>query len=426
MKQFLLSILLFVGFATISTAQTGCGPNGRYIRKIFTVNTAPTTVTFGQNTDLGGTMKTLKMDIYRPDGDTETNRPVMMVAFGGSFIGGTRTGTDVVPIAKAWAARGYVAVSIDYRIIPFLQALTADSTVFAKEVVSAVADYKAAVRFLRMTAATGNPYGINPNLIFAGGVSAGSIAAMHAAYLRTVSDAPVFVRQFVVQQGGIHGNTDLTGNSCMAYSDSIMGIYNICGGLYRRDILDAGEVPIVGIHGTADATVPYGFGIANVSGRNIISIEGSGSVQPYATGLGVQSSLITVPNGGHVTFMTQAAPGGVNETWSDSLDHVGARFFYNLFEQEMCITSTENEMRSIPMTLAPNPAHGEFSVRLPEVPSSYTLSVSDLLGQIVYTQKGERNEETVPCQNFAKGAYLVRIVFDDASIKPITKKVMVE
>ncbi len=424
MKHFLLTILLFVGFATISTAQTGCGSNGRYIRKIFTVNTAPTTVTFGQNTDLGGALKTLKMDIYRPDGDTETNRPVMMVAFGGSFIGGTRTGTDVVPIAKAWAARGYVAVSIDYRIIPLLQALSADSTVFAKEVVSAVSDYKAAVRFLRMTAATGNPYGINPNLIFAGGVSAGSIAAMHAAYLRTVSDAPAFVRTFVVQQGGIHGNTDLAGNSCMAYSDSIMGIYNVCGGLYRRDILDAGEVPIVGIHGTADGTVPYGFGIANVSGRNIISIEGSGSVQPHATSLGVPSTLITVPNGGHVTFMAQTAP-GVNETWADSLDHVGARFFYNLFEQQLCV-ATENEAHTVPTIIAPNPAHGEFNVRLSEVPSSYSLSVSDLLGQTVYTHKSDRSEEVVSCQNFPKGTYLVRIVFEDASVRPITKKVVVE
>ncbi|MEY4927661.1 MAG: hypothetical protein RI894_2097, partial [Bacteroidota bacterium] len=125
MKHFLLIVFFLSAFSTLSQAQTGCGATGRYVQKIFTVNAAPTTVTYGQNTDLGGTAKTLKMDIYRPDNDTETNRPVIVLAFGGSFIGGSRTGGDVVPIAKAWAARGYVAVSIDYRIIPILQAITA-------------------------------------------------------------------------------------------------------------------------------------------------------------------------------------------------------------------------------------------------------------------------------------------------------------
>ena len=425
MKQILLTVSLIVAMMASASAQTGCGANGRYIRKIFTVNTAPTTVTFGKNTDLGGVMKTLKMDIYRPDGDTETNRPVMMVAYGGSFITGTRNGGDVTPIAKAWAARGYVTVSIDYRLIPFLQARTADSILFVKEVVSAVADYKAAVRFLRMTAATGNPYGINPDLIFAGGVSAGSIAAMHAAYLRTESDAPPFVRTYLLQQGGIHGNTDLPGNSCMAYSDSIMGIYNICGGLYRKEILDAGEVPIVSIHGTADNTVPYGFAYANPGTGNIITIEGSGNVALRATAVGVTNSLITVPNGGHFTFINQAAPGGVNESWGDSLDHVGARFFYNLFENQLCV-ATENEGRAIPMTLAPNPAHGEFTLRLPEVPSTYALTVSDLLGRVVYSQRSDRSEESVSCSNLPKGAYLVRLVFDDTTVKPVTQKVIVE
>ena len=96
MKQILLTFSLLAAFAASASAQTGCGPNGRYIRKIFTVNTAPTTVTFGQNADIAGTMKTLKMDIYRPDGDTETNRPVMMVAYGGSFISGSKDDDSTV------------------------------------------------------------------------------------------------------------------------------------------------------------------------------------------------------------------------------------------------------------------------------------------------------------------------------------------
>jgi len=56
----------------------------------------------------------LYMDIFTPEGDTATDRPVMIFAFGGGFVAGDRS--QVAVLAANYALRGYVAASIDYRL----------------------------------------------------------------------------------------------------------------------------------------------------------------------------------------------------------------------------------------------------------------------------------------------------------------------
>ena len=56
------------------------------------------------------------MDIYEPAGDSLTNRPVIVFAHTGSFFSGHNELDDVVALSMAAAKRGYVAVSISYRL----------------------------------------------------------------------------------------------------------------------------------------------------------------------------------------------------------------------------------------------------------------------------------------------------------------------
>jgi acetyl esterase/lipase len=420
MKQFYTILLVFAVFFAVNTtlqAQTTC--NGvRYISKTFTVNTAPTTVQYGRNTAINGTVKQLKMDIYQPDGDVATNRPVLMFAFGGSFIGGTRTDASVVNVCKAFAARGYVACAIDYRIYDGIPIPLPDSTKFAHIVVKAVADVKAAARYLRKTAANGNPYRINPDIILAGGVSAGGIATMHAAYLRDVADAPPLVQGFLASNGGIHGNTDDPAGSAMMYSDSISGIVNYFGGLYRKEILDAGEVPLVSIHGTADGTVPYNFGFANVSGFNIISINGSGRNHERATAVGVPNQLITVPGGGHGDFLT-------NAVWSDSMDVSSVRFVYNNILCKVVATEQSAE-QGVSFTVQPNPSSTEFTLQLSEVTDAYSVQLTDLTGRVVYENAALRDAtHTIYTANLPNGTYIATVRFRNAALRPVAKKIVV-
>ena len=56
------------------------------------------------------------MDIYEPEGDTLSNRPVIIFIHTGSFFSGTNELDDVVDLSISAAKRGYVAISINYRL----------------------------------------------------------------------------------------------------------------------------------------------------------------------------------------------------------------------------------------------------------------------------------------------------------------------
>ena len=408
----------FCGFtANAQTTNPGCDGT-RYLQKTFTVNAAPTTVTYGRNTGATGAQQSLKMDIYQPDNDAAaTARPVLILAFGGSFITGTRADAATVKICKAWAARGYVTVSIDYRLYSIVAQGLPDSLKFGNVVTKAVSDMKAAVRWMRKSAATGNPYRINPDIILAGGISSGSITAMHAAYLTDDNDAGAFIKPYIVQNGGIRGNTDDPTGSTLAYSESIQGIVDYMGGLYRSDILDAGEPPIASIHGDADATVPYGFGYAVVSGINIISINGSKNVYNRANTVGVPAKLIRVPGGGHGDFFS-------NATWMDSIERTSVRLMY---DNVVCpYVATQNAAGNAQISVYPNPTSDAFFVSLNELQAAYTVNVTDALGRVVRTLHTADSTVRISRDGLPQGAYFVQIKFDDAHYKPITSKVVFE
>ena len=49
-------------------------------------------------------------------GDDLESRPLVLMLFGGSYIGGSRTSPDIVEICTRYAKMGYVAAAIDYRL----------------------------------------------------------------------------------------------------------------------------------------------------------------------------------------------------------------------------------------------------------------------------------------------------------------------
>ena len=58
----------------------------------------------------------LKLDIFRPLGDTATSRPAVVWMHGGFFTGGDKS--NMWDQARAVAERGYVGVSLQYRLRP--------------------------------------------------------------------------------------------------------------------------------------------------------------------------------------------------------------------------------------------------------------------------------------------------------------------
>src|SRR6185295_5606174 len=107
------TLLLFA--LTTVTANAQCG-QGRFHDFVFSGNTLKSDITYGSNIKYDGSTQTLLLDIYEPQGDTMAARPLIIMAHGGAFLGGSKTGTDIVPLCKDFAKLGYVVASIEYRL----------------------------------------------------------------------------------------------------------------------------------------------------------------------------------------------------------------------------------------------------------------------------------------------------------------------
>jgi acetyl esterase/lipase len=99
--------------------------------------------------------RALQLDLYRPVAHGEL-RPGVVLVHGGGWRSGYRE--NLTPLAIALAERGYVAVTISYRLAP------------EAHYPAAIHDVKAAVRWLRSHA---QQYGVDPDRIAVGGASAG-------------------------------------------------------------------------------------------------------------------------------------------------------------------------------------------------------------------------------------------------------------
>ena len=88
------------------------------------------------------------LDAYLPpDSDTRDKRPVVVVMHGGGYTSGDKQDDDQVKYATWLTQRGYVVVSIDYR-------LTGESWSWEsqKPEFDAMEDFRAAIRFVRANA----------------------------------------------------------------------------------------------------------------------------------------------------------------------------------------------------------------------------------------------------------------------------------
>jgi predicted esterase len=212
-----------LGPALVAGTLTSCDwPDGtRYAKPVFTQVERTTGIAYRTTTTWDGQPITLRLDLYRPVGDTETNRPTVVWLFGGGWRLGTRDQLRV--FAEESARRGYVAVTIDYRIRPDQEPFDVIGAAF-----DAYDDTIAAVQFLQDHAAS---YGINPDQIITAGHSAGGVNALHTAYLpgtRGPATSPVAAA---------------VGISALSFAAPT-----------------SGDPPTAQFHGTADDVVPFANG----------------------------------------------------------------------------------------------------------------------------------------------------------------------
>lgn len=289
MKSLLLfGLLLLLGLLQPAQAQTPIDTTGgRFYRPIFPAVTVASGVAYGAAVTAFGTTQTLLMDVYQPTGDAAAERPVIIFAHQGGFFTGSRTEQYLVDVCTRLARLGYVTASISYR----LGYASFDTTAVSRAALRGMQDMRAAVRFFRQDAATGNVYRASPGRIVVGGASAGGFMALEVGYLDKISEVPSDVD--ITTMGGIEG---MSGNP--GYSSLPLAVLNLSGAINPPGVIEAGNAPLYSAHGTADRVVPYLKGRTNAGPPKYVF--GSGVLNPYAGSVGVPNVLRRFSQAPHI------------------------------------------------------------------------------------------------------------------------------
>jgi len=294
MKKWLLILSSAILYISASAQCT----SDRYTRPVFQNVTTTSGVQFGSALPYGSLIQqSLYLDIYEPTGDTIANRPMIVYAFGGGFLIGTRVDPPIPTYCTYLAQCGYVVVSIDYRI----GFNVADGNSATRAVYRGVQDLRGAVRFMCQR---GRQYRIDTNAIFLTGSSAGCFSGLHSTFMEQ-SDAPAAVHGITLEPSDLGcldcaDNTD--NNSRMPF---IRGIISHWGAILdtnfiRPTIKD--NVPTICIQGDQDNIVPYVSG-PPFSIPIFPNVEGSLPIYKRMQDIGIKSELHTLVGYGHEPWL---------------------------------------------------------------------------------------------------------------------------
>ncbi len=394
-------VLLGLLLSGAVTAQE-CG-TGRYFNaNHFTDVTVTSAVQFGSNTAVAGGTQALRMDVYEPAGDLLEERPVVLVAFGGSFIAGSRA--DVADVCMDLAKRGYVAVAPDYRVGFFFP----NATTTTRAVMRGAHDMKAAVRYLRKTVAEdGNPYHIDVDRIITGGVSAGAISALHATYLDQESEIPTVIAAEMPALGGVEGNSGSPG-----YSSAVFACYSFSGAIGDTSWIVPGNAPLASIHEVGDNVVPYYTQEVSVVGiATGLIASGSHDVHERAAHIGLVNCFKSYPGTGHVGYLSMDY--AVAMDWT-------AQFLGELVcgAEVSCgaTTSVAQLGEQARASAFPNPTGGLLHLVLPQ---AATVTLLDAEGRSVMQQRASAGMVRMDLSALPAGMYIARVE-DDMRIQRLS------
>lgn len=353
----------------------------------------------------------LKLDVYSPDNDIE-NRPVYLFIHGGAFAGGSKTQDAIVEQARYFASRGWVFVSIDYRltgdlgsiftgIVPDEWLNAASQADQARQVIAiytAQRDAKAAMRWI---VANADNYNINTDYVTVGGGSAGAITAVTLGVSNqedfrdeiSLTDDPTLATTNLDQTYEIKSIVDYWGsNVALEIHEAIYGMHHF----------DSNDPPLFITHGTEDSTVFF--------------TEAEKLVQLYDS-IGINVDFNPLVGRGH-------------GPWGATLDgkSLSELSFDFLAEQQELILDEDCEMitsvfetSKLDVNVFPNPANNFINITIKNG-LNYKATLYDLTGTIMAS---DINCPQLKMDLLPSGIYMLEIM-DMNSGRIIVKKLMLE
>ncbi len=290
----------------------------RYISEVFTDVIVESDVKYGENYSVitgGPVLENLLMDVYVPEGDTEDMHPLIILAHGGSYLPkglntlpfGTRKDSCLVEMCTQFAKRGWVAVSMGYRLGWNPAAHTQDEKTgtFMNAIYRSAQDVHTCIRYFQDDAANANVYKVDTTKITIGGSNSGGYTALAAAYLDKIEEINLFKfrdsegNSFINQAitGGFYGEGGMAGvnnYSNPGHSSKIQLVLNMGGAIGDTSWMEQGDIPVVALHGVADLTTPFmsSIVIPRPFVLPMVEVSGSHDIARYANTLGLNQGFI--------------------------------------------------------------------------------------------------------------------------------------
>lgn len=354
-KNFILYLIAFISVNVI--AQTTI----RYKDEIFSSYNLISDIQYGRAIKVNGSAMDLFLDFYSPSGDTATNRPIVIFIHGGGFKDGDKVTGFGTRVCASLSKRGYVVASINYRL-----GTNNTNKGDYEAMIRAVQDAKAAVRFFRKNS---NIYGIDTSQVFATGSSAGSITALHLAYLDQ-NEIPSYVD---LQSPGIGGTLEGTsGNG--GFSSLIQGVISNWGALVDFNYMKEEDPPVFCVHGINDVTVPVDSSFSDGPFQ-----YGSIIINQNALNLGIRTGIRLFVNTGHTLDNNAAKQDSAIIDFCNWLFTILKVNTVNVDESNLIIPNSPILYQNFPNPFNPT-TNISFSIKTPQ---RVNLSILNALGEIV-------------------------------------------
>lgn len=400
--QRIFTLLFFFLMTGIVFSQT------RYKDEIFTI-TRHADIQYGSNYDSKNHLTNLLMDVYEPQNDTATLRPIIFFIHGGSFIGGGRGDQDINKTAEFFTKKGYVTANIEYR----LQQTTvinpivdfADTYNWHKAIARATQDLKAAIRYIKKDVATnGNSYKVDTTKIFLYGSSAGAITALHTVYLDDTLEMNSVTKIAFREVGGLDGNSGNPGYSSTA---GIKAVVSCSGAIEDLNWINNNKnIQYLAFHNNPDFTVPFDIGCFVTVACWLGQYYGDNKIFPKVKSYGTNAEFYPVNQAGHpVDQVSDTATHRM--VWQKTTD-----FLYKILNTDITTGIRNNTNQSF--ELFPNPSSGNFTMNMPQEIQSKNakIAITDMEGKTVFSVDIKNKETFSPSIDLPNGIYVISISTD--------------
>jgi len=424
-------------------------------------------VEYGVANNYTGNDDTLLMDIYKPIGDDNCLRPIMILAHGGAWVVESKENNSMQYMARELAKRGWVVANINYRLGTNKAAnytsnllcnslgidactYVADSAEVERANFRAMQDAKGAIRFMK------NRYLIDStdiNNVFMAGESAGAFISFSAGFTDNINKKPASCYAI---GNAVTPHPDLASLACSnttnnlsrpdlgniegtlnlgIYDASLKGVGSFFGGVFNTDLLDGlTNPPSVYLFAQgSDVIVNYNYGpLFERLSSECFSFLGCTDIQDYPNaygGEGIKSyfqtnSIDTTTY--HTDIVYNYQPNNDCQANGHAIDNPQLRLqnMVDFFSEKIAGSGNDpqtNYCSPLIVNVLPsdnditviNPFNDKIEVQLkaPILDSEFILT--NMVGKVVTLGKLNIGKTIINIPNLANGIYLLNITNTD-------------